>query len=608
MEFSARAWLRCFFLGSLSSASLIDLSSFTSLDVANKQSLSLQWEVRVDASLTAAPALLVEGPTTLVMPPTVEADPSRESRALLTLAFACGDQELNIANTGSSRSPTIDITSSTTSSTPNYQDNILGTNGASRRARLQPSLLLTLFSCLLFPLFRSHKIAIVALVIFAVSLPGHIPGGWACGGTVKLTLLVKPDQWATVDSCGNCPPDVLETSRHFVWRPPCDVAAAAAAYDAAATSCERLPCSDEAWEWGCGVFGFCSGYIGPPSADDCSRPNAAAQNCAHSYFEARVTGNASRAGADWFRQDLSCMADTRPVEGRPYTTDRGSVIAPASCSKTGAWGDTQVVGSDASPNDWSSLVAATVADAWLHHGQEEHASIASFARFSLDLLRFGAPPHLLLAAQAAGADEVRHAQRSFGLSAYFGGTSDSMSVSQFPIDTVELSPTLGAMASRTLLEGCAGESAAVARLAYAIHQVSGSSPARPVLEELLVDEASHAALAWNTVSWAVGKGARDDIAFRKRFSSSPRRQQPALMPAAALTWGGRIPEDVAAELMALVEERWVQPWLSAIVEGRRVLPNVVTTSASSLDAALAEAVKLVRSRLEAHELEAQMQV
>ena len=40
----------------------------------------------------------------------------------------------------------------------------------------------------------------------------------------------------------------------------------------------------------------------------------------------------------------------------------------------------------------------------------EHASVASFARFTLDLLSLGAPPGLLSAAFHAGQEEISHTQ------------------------------------------------------------------------------------------------------------------------------------------------------------------------------------------------------
>ncbi len=48
-----------------------------------------------------------------------------------------------------------------------------------------------------------------------------------------------------------------------------------------------------------------------------------------------------------------------------------------------------------------------------HWALGEHASIASFARFTLQLLALGAPSHLLQASIAAADDERRHAQLGF---------------------------------------------------------------------------------------------------------------------------------------------------------------------------------------------------
>ena len=46
--------------------------------------------------------------------------------------------------------------------------------------------------------------------------------------------------------------------------------------------------------------------------------------------------------------------------------------------------------------------------AWLEIARMEHASIAAFARFALQLLAVGAPPDLILAGQRAMADETNH--------------------------------------------------------------------------------------------------------------------------------------------------------------------------------------------------------
>src|SRR5258705_5529329 len=74
-----------------------------------------------------------------------------------------------------------------------------------------------------------------------------------------------------------------------------------------------------------------------------------------------------------------------------------------------AWSHTKV--SIASP----SPIPANLAAQWRENGRTEHASVAAFARLTLDLVALGAPPHLISASQADAIDEVRHAELCFSL-------------------------------------------------------------------------------------------------------------------------------------------------------------------------------------------------
>ena len=47
---------------------------------------------------------------------------------------------------------------------------------------------------------------------------------------------------------------------------------------------------------------------------------------------------------------------------------------------------------------------------WLRQAEEEHASVASFARHTLQLMSFGAPSELLKESQRASVDEIKHAK------------------------------------------------------------------------------------------------------------------------------------------------------------------------------------------------------
>jgi hypothetical protein len=71
----------------------------------------------------------------------------------------------------------------------------------------------------------------------------------------------------------------------------------------------------------------------------------------------------------------------------------------------------------------SADVRARLAAEWERIGLLEHASIAAFARFALQLLALGAPRDLVEDAQRAMADETRHAELAFALASAYGGAA-----------------------------------------------------------------------------------------------------------------------------------------------------------------------------------------
>ena len=139
---------------------------------------------------------------------------------------------------------------------------------------------------------------------------------------------------------------------------------------------------------------------------------------------------------------------------------------------------------------------------WTRAALAEHASIAAFARFSLQLLALGAPPDLLLAAHAALVDEVEHARASFAIASALAGV---------PVGAGPLPAALGGLSQSrlefvidTFHEGCVGESiaAAIAGLAAARCE---DPVLRALLERIAEDELRHAALAWSAVRWALAQ-------------------------------------------------------------------------------------------------------
>jgi len=128
----------------------------------------------------------------------------------------------------------------------------------------------------------------------------------------------------------------------------------------------------------------------------------------------------------------------------------------------------------------------------------EHASIAAFARFTLELLALGAPAELLHEAQRALRDEIQHTELCFGLaSAYEGRTLEAgplaIAGSLDHRSTVEIFRT-------AFLEACIGETVAAVEAHSALARVEDDA-VRSVLSRIAEDEARHAELGFRFVKW-----------------------------------------------------------------------------------------------------------
>jgi hypothetical protein len=163
---------------------------------------------------------------------------------------------------------------------------------------------------------------------------------------------------------------------------------------------------------------------------------------------------------------------------------------------------------------------------WAQDAQAEHASIASFARVTLQLMAAGAPASLLAETQRATADEVRHARICFGLAALYAGRA--VEPGKFPISSpMQLDTDLAAIAAGTASEGCVEVCAralfAVPSLTFDCRLLQETLSClvmaeacsrcedpcvRAALASIVKDEARHAALAWRTVQWAVQSGGK----------------------------------------------------------------------------------------------------
>ena len=224
-----------------------------------------------------------------------------------------------------------------------------------------------------------------------------------------------------------------------------------------------------------------------------------------------VTLGACTTPMDMCDSDAQCGGFCAPLDGwmcsvkfcgRPLLVDDRAVVAPS-----------------AARDDWSArlLVAAAppalreaLAAHWTEVALAEHASIASFARFVLQMLAVGAPPDLVLAAQRALADEVEHARVGFALASIHAGHDVGPGDLAVAHDAGPLD--LEAILAAVIREACVGETLSALEI-----RESATRAQDPALQRLLAriadDEQRHAELGWRFVQWAL---ARADAGQRDR--------------------------------------------------------------------------------------------
>jgi len=249
--------------------------------------------------------------------------------------------------------------------------------------------------------------------------------------------------------------------------------------------------------------------------------------------------------------------------GRPLIEGGRSIVA-GTMPGSDAWLDAVSPNlSGLGPDERAALAAAYTKDALL-----EHASIASFARFSLELLAVGAPASLLASAHEAALDEVRHARACFALaSAYAGGP---VGPSALPIGgAMAIASDLAQIVERTVEEGCVGETLAAVLAAEQAHGASDEA-VRAVLSRIAADEARHAELAWRFLVWAISVGgdpirtaAQRSLERAMRGVSSPH-DEPLAADAERMAAHGRLGPSAMQATWRLGLEEVVAPSARAV--------------------------------------------
>jgi hypothetical protein len=222
-------------------------------------------------------------------------------------------------------------------------------------------------------------------------------------------------------------------------------------------------------------------------------------------FACQMPGDACRGRADCTPAAENCVPGSsgrvcqgRPICGRPFLID-GEPRQASIVEYPAGW-IAQVAPSVAA---LSPVSRAALADHWTHNGLMEHASVAAFARFTLELLALGAPASLVRAAQQALADEIAHAELCFGLVRVYAGRT--IQPGPLTIQGALDRQSYADIVHRAIAEACIGETLAAVEAAEAREHASDPE-VRAVLGRIAADEARHAELGFRFLRWVLATG------------------------------------------------------------------------------------------------------
>jgi len=167
--------------------------------------------------------------------------------------------------------------------------------------------------------------------------------------------------------------------------------------------------------------------------------------------------------------------------------------------------------------DLDAMLCVQLTEQWTRVALMEHASIAAFARFTLQLLSLGAPAELIERATAAMLDETKHAKACFAVASAYAGAP--LGPKRLSVERCLDESSLQEIVLNTIREGCVGETVAAIEAREAAEHATD-----PALRELLLviseDETRHAQLAYRFVQWALTTGGPElERAVEREFAA-----------------------------------------------------------------------------------------
>lgn len=208
---------------------------------------------------------------------------------------------------------------------------------------------------------------------------------------------------------------------------------------------------------------------------------------------------------------------------------------------------------------------------WLHDAQKEHASVPAFSRIAWLLAAVGAPAELMEWAHRAALEEIEHTRLCFALAAGYAGRSHTVEPMRDLLlgGLDENANPLLTLAVESLSDGCQLEDFN-ADVAAACAAVCQEPVTKAVLEQIAVEERSHADFSWSLLTWLLERNY-DTVqpAIEKALAELNNYPRPT-----AVSWKKRhLVAKANPEQMLkhgrLPDERWGELWDVRLVETQR---------------------------------------
>jgi hypothetical protein len=284
------------------------------------------------------------------------------------------------------------------------------------------------------------------------------------------------------------------------------------------------------------------------------------------------------------------VCTSRPVCGRPFLV--GAEARTAAEAAGHGWDHSKLDRVVALTLAERAVVAAHYRAAALM----EHASIAAFARFTLELVALGAPAELVSASVSAMTDETAHTRLCVELADRYSDTAFSPGV--LDVTNALSEPDLLAVVDRAVLEGIFGETSAALEAAWA-RDAAEDEAVRHALTIIAEDESRHAALAVRFIAWAAKHDERVLPLVERRFreaqnaaakegapNSAPYAAEHGVLDAATRHAARNamlhdVLPSVLAELRAQLAYFTLQPYASVSATAMGLLPATAAIASST---------------------------